>query len=727
MSVLNLVIDASQIPAGERGQQRVKVAVQTSQGVKSEIVSVEDGQAKVNFDVDPKDAASIAVGPATASDEDVFHLQTLTASVSPNQWAGKQSLSVPLVLSPNWWGIWLRWCRDFVISGRLVCPDGSPVPGAEVRAYDVDFFWWWLATSQVGPAVITDANGHFTIKFRWCCGWLPWWWWRLREWRLEPVLVEKINPVLKLNPTIRFPKPSPVPTLEFAQAAHPIAPPTGPTAGVIPSTRSSALPQISAASSLALTGKTIDPTALPALRENLLTKLPRVPELERLRIWPWYPWTPWLDCSPDIIFRATQNCGNGVKVVVEENVFQTRWDVPTQLNVTLVARDACCVPHEPPPPAGDCVLLTGVCGDPGITLLNIGRTGATAGYAHPGGSDQPFSESLTMVGQFGSGAQADYYEVEYASHSDLPHAPGDWSLVPLAALLDFSRSYFDATQPPGPAQFPPPVPFPVKTFGAKHVYESRHHYELNHPASWGNPSTGRAWYENVNELVYLQSLNTLPDGAFDFRIVGYKALPGGPDPGPDPATRKVMDGCGNNPNNNLLALRFDNRVPFSPIPGTVHLPTSEPDCGINHIKIGGALVNPCGTQQLLHGQPLEIEFFVTDPDGHLDHYTLTAEHGLGTSANLLSNAAPPVGVGALTLVGSSGAKVGPSYSEAITQGAVRPNWPGGTMTLVVNDASKVFTETCCYLIRLIVWKRNIANCGSPAYYNEEIYTFTVIV
>jgi hypothetical protein len=33
----------------------------------------------------------------------------------------------------------------------------------------------------------------------------------------------------------------------------------------------------------------------------------------------------WLDCTPDIIFRVTQNCGGGQnKVIVNENIFQAR-------------------------------------------------------------------------------------------------------------------------------------------------------------------------------------------------------------------------------------------------------------------------------------------------------------------------------------------------------------------------------------------------------------------
>ena len=261
-----------------------------------------------------------------------------------------------------------------------------------------------------------------------------------------------------------------------------------------------------------------------------------------------------------------------------------------------------------------------------------------------------FLRRCTLVGQFGTASQADYYEVEYT-----PHGTAAWTPLPSSALLDFNRSYFDATLPIG-FQYPPAVPFPVKTFGTKHVYESRHHYEVNHPpANWGSPLTGRAWYQNVNELAYIETANTIVDGTYDFRIVGYRALGGGGvNPGPDESTRKVIDGCGGSADNNLLVLRLDNRTPFSPVAGTVHLPTSEPDCGITHVRIGGVNVGACGFQQLQHGTPLEIEFFATDPDGHLDHYELVAEHGLGATANLL-NAAE---VGAFTLTATSGGPKG---------------------------------------------------------------------
>jgi len=721
MSVLVIPLDASQIAEGDRKQQSIRVAVDDGSGVKSQVVTVEKGQAQIKLDVDPKQTISIAVGPESASDDDIFHLQTLTTTVSPSQWAaGKPLTLAPILLTPAWWRLWLIWCREFVINGRLVCSDGSPVPGAEVTAYDVDFFWWWSSVVQIGSPVVTDAAGHFTIKFRWCCYWWPWWWWRLRYWRLDPILIEKIQPILKLNPQFRAPAMVPTPSLDFGSLNPQPLPP-----------RTTKLPAALAVS------RELDPATIPALRDKLVTELPQVPELERLRIWPWYPWAPWFDCAPDVIFRAKQKCGDQIKVVVNENIFQTRWDIPTTLNVNLVAnKEACCLPQNPPPPQGDCALITGVCGDPGIPVTSIGgNSGAPAspvGYADPGGRDRPFSESVYVSGQFGTAAQADFYEVEYT-----PHGAASWAPVPIGALSDMVRGYFDATQPWPNQWFY--VAFPVINFSARQFYESRQFYEANHPpANWGNAMSGRTWFYNVNQIAELQTSGMFADGVYDFRIVGYKAKT---PTTPDLTTRKVLAGCGDpkdkpQVHNNMLTLCIDNRFVGPPTPGTVHVNTTEPDCGITAVRLGGVQVAPCGSHQLQPGTPLEIDFFVTDnpalpdPNAHLDHYELTVKYDLGSIKNLLSSA----DVGTFSYIAGAGVSVGPDYSNAVTpslnppESATRPHWAGGSITLHIDDASKVFPKTCCYLIELTVWKRNIVNCdGHLTYYNQMHYSFTVLV
>jgi len=725
MSTLIIPIDASQVAESDRKQQRVKVAVQSQGKVKSQVVSVEGGKAEIKLDVDPKQALSIAVGPESASDEDIFHLDTLTHGVSPAQWDAQKPLTIPaFALTPQWWQRWLFWCREFVINGKVVCPDGSPVPGAKVSAFDVDFFWWWSSINQVGSTVVTDVNGHFTINFRWCCGWFPWWWWELRFWQLNPILVDKIQPVLQLNPTLRFPEPSPKLELHVPGITTQV---TTRTAAIVavPAVRPPALP--TAAALPALTK--LEPSTIPALRERLTAALPHVPELEALRIWPWYPWTPWFDCAPDIIFRVTQNCGGGEeKTIVNETVFQTRWDIPTQLTVTLVANDqACCLPKHDPPPMGDCALITGVCGDPGIISAEIGgnpaHPGGPDGFEDPGGADRPFSEVFTINGQLGIDPQTAYYTIEYR-----PHGVGAFVPVPAAALQGFTRGYFDATAPFPNEWFYPG--FPVQNFGTpNNVYESRSHYEAMHPPNnWGSVA-GRTWFLNVNTLASIQTFGNFPDGAYDFQIRGFKALANGD---LDPTDLgKVLPGCGDpKGDTNSLVLFIDNRNVGPQQPGNVHINTTEPDCGITKVIIGGSGIDPCGSQGVKPGESFEVDFFATDnPDGHLDHYEMNMLWGLGNIVDLLS-------FPGATLTNTSPApdnQAGPTYALAMTQpGAVRPIWRGGNMKLVIPNITPpnnpLFPKTCCYLIELTVWKRNIVNCyGGLTYYNQMHYSFTVTV
>lgn len=697
MSVLVVPIDASQIAEGDRKQQRVKVAVQMGDKVTSQIVAVDAGKGEVKLEVDPKQPLSIAFGPENVSDEEIFHLQTLTVNVSPNQWAGKPALTLaPTILTGVWWGLWLRWCRTFVIEGRVVCADGRPVPGAEVRAFDVDFFWWWSSVAPVGPVATTDVNGHFSMKFRWCCGWWPWWWWKLRTWSLDPLLVQKILPIQKLNPNLKFTAPDPVPTVDIVNlvGGTTVSPKPVPLAPI------------------PLSGPIKDPSAITFLRQRLVENLPHVRELENLRIWPWWPWTPWLDCSPDIIFRVTQNCGDGKnRVIVNENIFQARWDIPTNLNVTLVANDqACCIGHGTDP-LGACAAFTSVCN---VHVDNIGgNPGAPptpVGYAGPGGGDHPYAGWVNLQGLLGDDPQTDYYEVEYS-----PHSAGAWNPVPGIALGGFSRYYFDLDHTGG--DWIHGASFPVIASAGKNFYESRHHYEDSHPPpNWGGR---RVWMaDNIDLFATIQTANNFSDGAYDFRIKGYKSLAGG---GPDPASGVVLNGCGVPPNdNNKVVIRLDNRVSGGIPPGTVHVDTTEPDCDITKVFFGGVVVKPCGSQKLDPNATFQIDFSATDSDpiGHLYRYQLRLKWGHGNDIDLLALGG--------TLTADGGADKGPTYASIPV--AHRPAWKGGNMHLTFNHAGDVFKETCCYLIELTVSKRNIVDCSfNEAYYNQMHYTFTVIV
>lgn len=700
MSKILVPIDASQIPQGERGKQNVRVAVRAGKEIVSEIVSVKSGRAEAIFELDAAGPVTIAVGPEATSAADLFVRNTPTVTVRPVRGGKERAYPVdPIIIPFPIWEWWWRWCRTFTITGHVYGTDGNPVPGAQVTAFDVEWFWWWSSASQVGAGV-TDATGYFSIEFTWCCGWLPWYWWELRAWRLDPILVEKINPILQLSPNLRVSKPDPRLSLSFSDF-NPQPDPPGRTAA----TRTVA------------SVNTLGPTALPALREKLLVSLPVVPEFERYRLWPWYPWAPWFDCDPNIIFRATQACGGLTNVIIDETVWDARWDIPTNLDVTLTANDeACTLPPQPGQPEGDCFLFTIACDVP---ASDIGLTCDTllGGLADPGGLDRPFTGVVSIWGQFGSSAKADYYGVQYRPALACPNAT-PFQPVPTNALQGFSRQYFDATKPyPNQWTWVPFDPLPmISGGGTVTVYEGRQYYEdANPPPNWGNVMSGRSWTYDIDAVAVIQSAGFFSDGPYEFQVVGYTKKPDG-----TLADHGALAGCGEpSPegvnNNNDFALYFANPIASE----------TEPDGVITAVKFNGAVLPPCGIVKFKPGEifSFEVDLTASDAEGFLDEYTLSIQHGAGGPFTLIPITPP----GAGESLSGAGGLYGPTYGQAISQGAIRPHWYGGSMVFSVADASSIFPESCAYEMILNVYKRNIVNCdGDDFYYQTAYYSFTVL-
>ncbi len=687
---LEVPFDASGIEDFDPNAQQLKAVVYPCDGlpVEQAIRLSKDGKGSAVFTFASNPGAlTLRVGPADATAEELRGMQTLSLEVSSRQWGDKPALSLaPLGISSYFWYWWLYWCRTFTIRGRVLCPDGSPAPGAKVCAYDVDWWFIWSSTQLVGCAT-TDLTGAFEIKFRWCCGWWPWWWWLLRVWRLDPDIAAKVGPVLKQSPDVRL---SPVtgnqPSLSvfkelLVQEGLNLDRPLGPE----------------------------DVNRLEGIREKLLQKLPASPELERLRIWPWWPWGPWWDCAPDIIFRVTQDCITPGTVIYDEGITDTRWNIPTLLNVTLIANsEACCIPGCPDPhccPDGECIVISQVCGDP-INEIggNPGAPVAPAGYFNPGAvlpgtaaynGDRPYAGTIPIEKNFGDMLNVDYYEIEYFSG-------GSWGPLPPGAAQDFKRRWLET-----PGFTTGDVPFPFTSISGHNVVESREHFESTGGLAGWNAT--RFWIAN-RELVVPLDTTKFPDGTYQFHVVGWQISGGGL------INPRVLPVCGTEKDNELV-LTLDNRVidalthPASHNCGGVHICTVEPDTSIDAVRINGTLVQPCDTIDANEGN-LEIDFSVTDPDGHLAVYTLIATYGLNLSVDLLNQ---PGSVLAPIIVGTP---YGPTYGQALGQGAVAPHWYGGSFRLTV-PVSQAFPEPCCYQLELRGWKRTIVGGQTGIVYNCE--------
>ena len=621
MSTISVQIDATQVPAQQREAQRIRVAARSGERTSSTVVSVASGKATAKLNSEGSGPITIAVGPESSTADELFNRNTPTLSVRPTLVDGKSQYTIrPIVITEPIWAEWLIWCRTFTITGYLMGLDGNPVPGAQLSAFNVDRFWWWSSTQQVGPTVITDPNGYFSITFEWCCGWLPWYWWALRQWRLDPVLVDKIESVLQLNPELRVNPPSPILSLGVSELNPQPLPP-------------------SPAKQRALTTRTgvsateIGPTNLAALRDQMLNLLPAVPEFERICLWPWCPWWPWLDCDPNIIFQATQSCGGLSQVILSETVWQAQMDIPTNLNVTLTANaNACTIPSQQTGPEGACFLFTGCCSEQ-ASSIGLTGSGVLAGFADPGSEDRPFTGGINITGQFGFSASdldyADYYGIQYRSEGTTA-----WIPVPQAALQGFQRTYFDATQPwPNQWFFPGFAPSNMPLAGPPGnlvtVYEGLQFYEMNNPPNnWGDVLNGRSWTANQDMVAVIDTAGYFTDGAYEFQIVGYTYESNG-----TLSPNGALPGCGQ-PNsmgvndNNDFSLFFAN-------PGSSE---QNPDALISSVLINGANLPPCGILTLPTGAPISLEvlFTASDTEGYLDSYGLQLQWGTNGPSSLFS-------------------------------------------------------------------------------------------
>jgi hypothetical protein len=670
---------------------------------------------------------TLLIGPAV-SDRELLGLDTVrqvvelvSAKKQPTNPKGATA-DIPavnlgrIVVAPAIYRCWLFCCRTYTITGRVVCRHwhynpvlrrwtlcDEPVPGATVEAYDVDRFWWWYWRDLITSAV-TDINGNFQMTFTWCCiRWYPWLW---PNPAIDPDVLARIKALLaqaKITLPPLPPGPDPDPTI-FQQLLGSAASLPGP---VLSAATQSALPLPAAPEP----GTSFSAEALQAV-------LPRSPELEALHVWPWWNWT---DCAPDVVFRVTQTCGDRTNVIYTESNAQTRWNIPTTLNVTLLANQlACCIPVCRDPECPECLKLTvigctqvdDISDDAGPPdLRGYARTGIAAIDPY---KDNPFYGSLQVRG--GVGWDVDYFKVQYSKDGD------PWTDLPVPAFGGFSRSYWDGTQ------FVPVGFTPAPKTGQTVIVTRRHYEDLNP----GVPRFGGAViWNDFDTLFYFDTTNPAftPDALYQLRFVAYAT-----DASDNLilASERILPTCGQK-SDETVYLRIDNQGSVHPAPTPqhpctiIHKCTNEPDCYFRKVcKNEGqpdeVCLSACDIVRLNPEDTLTIHFTVTCPptlqDGHLGGYWLRFEYGVSQAFY--------IGTGVGTFQPDPTPEVGPSYSQALIQGAPRPQWYGGDYKVTIHGSD--FPECCAFLLRLWAWKRTTNGCSDPSvtHWNQFELSFTVL-
>ncbi len=298
-----------------------------------------------------------------------------------------------ITLADETLAIWWRWCYQYCVTGTVVGSDGCPVPDANVTVYNVGFAG--SGYSKTAETTVTaDANGFFTACFTWCscpvcllC-W-PCWpiWWDCFPWWWELDILHVIETLEKLPPKGPGPveRPQNAATL-IRPEAHRLIRGEGFTAA-----------------------RKADSVLTPDANRTALIKR----KLSNAAIREIFPYWWWCCSNPNILFSATQ----GANLVVDEDpATETRWCLPNNSSVTLLANNLAVThcPGDPPPDEGFAWTRVG-----NITVDTIHQ-----GYADgtPGSdtSDLAFAGTLDIFGGFAGSSGVSYYQVDAAQWAGDP-------------------------------------------------------------------------------------------------------------------------------------------------------------------------------------------------------------------------------------------------------------------------------------------------------------------
>jgi len=355
------------------------------------------------------------------------------------------------------------------------------------------------------------------------------------------------------------------------------------------------------------------------------------------------------------------------------------------------------------------------------------------GYAYTSSENGlAFTQNLQIRGDLGAGI--DYYKVQYSYNG------GVWTDLPVPAFEGFPISYWGPSSPPF---VPVPGGFSPTLKDGQVVIISRDHYAaLN-----GTPTVGGSVdWNDFDTLFYFNTEDpSVADGLYELRLVGYTA-----DAGDHLTNQRLVPLCGHT-GAATLYVRVDNKHSIHPPStpthpcypmslATNHLCTLEPECYFRQIcKNEGQPDMQCvAACDILHlslkgNDTLTIHFTVSCPnnsnDAHLGGYNLEGIYGysdvltIGTAASgsgCPTTASDPVGTFEADPPFPT-VQVGPSYVQAVAQGATRPYWAGGDYKVTLRACD--FPESCAYNFQLCAWKRTTTGCTTSGCLNLDYNIF----
>lgn len=780
--VTRIVIDLSQIPEDKFDASRALRIATVRDGKKIDeavLIPAEQKNARaleVTLDLGPAEDGMAGANVVVAPADDERNLDSQFAARKYVYGQGRQIDGGKLVVKPYFYE-WWRFCwfpRTYRISGRVVRQEGDcthPVGAANVQIYDVDYCWWWYDEDLVATGT-TDPDGFFEIVFTWC---VPLWclfrpirplpyvdvYLRDRLWKLLRRRVPIPRPIpdppddpwqfeeLLTDLQVKLPRASQMNVRggePITQRMRAVSRANLAAGGAREADRAQAQPELRA-----LAVESLQPSAVIDWRELF----------GDLIFWPVCD-NP-CDWRPDIRIRVTQNQpGEGTVEIYRDTFADIRWNLDSDLtDLTIEANehalyaDAC----RPDPLLGNCMLFERV-GHFNVSQifqpdLDIGLPGASYGTTPDGGNslllgrttdrDRPWCLTFGVHGDFGKAAQVDFYQVQYvrwtaaeitAWQADHSFVPPEVRFSPLSVdyLPAFVRKYAELQPLPWPYYLWRSEVFGPQTIGGiTGLFKSRQRFEIEYQNAHGGavpaPDYVSGWYWDTSSMTRLFDARSggdsdtpaLSDGLYSFRLVGYTQT--GTDGSGQPILAPVNMGL---PGGVLrrCAGESGDVIPELVTMLLVNNPRV-PTCQLLSIKRNGVdEISECDILVLGATDTVVVEFEASDSKGNLDSYYVTLQRGSGAAHNVAS-LVPPTAF-------SGTPEIGPTYPAALTQGAIRPAWNGGTWTVEIPQA--VFATlggSCAYDLELHAWDRHTNGWSSGSGWGEvhckDDRAFTVVL